>query len=101
MPADKISTTTAATVPAVQWPLLVVLAGVAGGLACAFLVEWRTGAGIVGVAVGVGAVLRLTLSDRLTGLLRARSRGFDAALLTLMAAGIIIGAIVIPAAPGQ
>lgn len=101
MGADLPASTPAATSPQVQWPLLVVLGAAAGGLAIALLLEWRVGAGVVGAAVGLGAVFRLALPERLTGLLRARSRAFDVTLLALMAAGIIIGAIVVPAAPGR
>ena len=101
MPADRLIPTraTPAAAPQAQWPLVVVLVGVLGGLAYALLVEWRVGAGVIGIAVGIAALDRLLLPDRVAGLLRARSRGFDVALLTLMAIGIVIGAIVVPAAP--
>ena len=101
MPADPpvLAGTAPVTAPQAQWPLLVVLAGVLAGLGFGLLVEWRFGAGIIGVSVGVAALERLLLPERVAGLLRARSRGFDVAMLTVMAAGIIIAAIVVPDAP--
>ena len=101
MPADRLMPTRATPAAAPQAPLPRggVQGGVRGGQGKARLVAWRVGAGVIGIAVGIAALERLLLPDRVAGLLRARSRGFDVALLTLMAIGIVIGAIVVPAAP--
>ena len=81
-----------------QWPLLVIIAGVAAGLAVAFLGQstWRLGALIIGASLGVGAVERIALPSREAGLLQVRSKGFDVAVLLLGAVAIIALAIAVP-----
>ncbi len=60
-----------------QWPILLV------GLifATAFMLVganfWRRGSLLIGIGVGVAAVLRLVLSDERAGLLVVRSKGVD------------------------
>lgn len=78
---------------------MVAVAGAVAGLLVGLLVAWRLGALLVGAAVGVAALERLVLSDRLAGLLRVRSRGFDVTALTTMAVGIVVCALVIAEAP--
>ena len=43
---------------------------------------WRRGSLLIGIAVGVAAVLRLVLSEERAGLLVVRSRGVDFATMT-------------------
>ena len=72
-----------------QWPILAV------GLI--FLVSfvlvvfdfWRRGSLLIGVGVGVGAVLRLVLSDDRAGLLVVRSKALDFAMLSLVATAMV------------
>lgn len=86
--------------PAGQWPLVVAVVGIVAGLLVAILASWRPGAVLVGAAVLVAALERLVLADRLAGLLRVRSRGFDVAALATMGIGIVVSALVIAEAPG-
>ena len=95
MPADHAAARPSLT----QWPIAVPVCGVLGGLAFALLVAWRPGAGIIGASVAVAAVLRAVLPDHDAGLLHVRGRRFDVAALTLLAAGIVASAIVVPDAP--
>ena len=82
-----------------QWPLLVVVAGVALGLAIAVLGDgtWRVGALVIGGSLGVGALERIVLPRRGAGLLQVRSQAFDVAVLALVGAAIIALAIAVPA----
>jgi Protein of unknown function (DUF3017) len=67
----------AKTAAKAQWPILLV------GLifATAFMLVganfWRRGSLLIGIGVGVAAVLRLVLSDERAGLLVVRSKGVD------------------------
>jgi len=81
-----------------QWPLLVIIAGVAAGLAIAFLGQstWRLGTLVIGASLGVGAVERIALPSREAGLLQVRSKGFDVAVLLVGAVAIIALAIAVP-----
>jgi hypothetical protein len=83
------------------WPLLVVVAGVVLGLVVSVLGEatWRAGSVVVGVALLVGAVERLVLSERAAGLLQVRGKGFDVAVLALAGASVVALALVVP--PGR
>ncbi|SDT23859.1 Protein of unknown function [Friedmanniella luteola] len=83
------------------WPLLVVVAGVALGLLVSVLGEatWRLGSVLVGLALLVGAVERLVLSDRAAGLLQVRGKGFDVAVLALFGLAVVALALVVP--PGR
>lgn len=81
-----------------QWPLMIVIVGVAVGLGVAMIGEdtWRLGCLIIGSALGVGAVERIALPTKEAGLLQVRSRGFDITVLALAGAAIIALAIVVP-----
>ncbi|GAA3606199.1 hypothetical protein GCM10022236_05040 [Microlunatus ginsengisoli] len=81
------------------WPLLVVVVGVAIGLAVAFVGQdsWRIGCLIVGSSLAVGAVERLALPAGEAGLLQVRSKVFDIAFLTLAGGAVIALAILVPA----
>ncbi|CKR32261.1 DUF3017 domain-containing protein [Mycobacterium tuberculosis] len=60
-----------------QWPIL---AGVN---------FWRRGALLIGIGVGVAAVLRLVLSEERAGLLVVRSKGIDFVTTVTVAAGMV------------
>lgn len=72
-----------------QWPVLTV-AGI--GLAALILVIagfWRRGALMIGIGVGVAAVLRLLLPEDRVGVLAVRSRRLDVATMTAFCASVL------------
>ncbi len=80
-------------------PLGIVAALLAAGLLAATVLDrWRVGSGLMGVALCVGAVLRLTLPSRQAGLLVVRSRGNDAAVLLGLGLAMVALANTIPTA---
>lgn len=84
--------------PRRQWPLLLVSALVLGGLVAALLGPdtWRAGCLVVGLALVLGAVLRLVLSTRSAGLLRVRSKAFDVGVMLLAGGAILVLSVVAP-----
>jgi hypothetical protein len=60
-----------------QWPILLVGLIFVTAFVLAGANFWRRGALLIGIGVGVAAVLRLVLSDEGAGLLVVRSRGTD------------------------
>jgi DUF3017 family protein len=72
-----------------QWPIVTVMLifVVAFGLAAANF--WRRGALLIGIGVGVAAVLRLALTEDRAGLLVLRSKGIDFTTMALVAAGMV------------
>ena len=78
-----------------QWPILSV--GAIFVLAFAFVAAnyWRRGALLIGVGVGVAAVLRLVLSEQGAGLLAVRSKSTDAAMTASVAVSVIFTALTI------
>ncbi|CKZ89558.1 DUF3017 domain-containing protein [Mycobacterium tuberculosis] len=72
-----------------QWPIL---AGVN---------FWRRGALLIGIGVGVAAVLRLVLSEERAGLLVMRSKGIDfVTTVTVAAAMVYIASTIDPLGTG-
>lgn len=78
-----------------QWPLLIVVGGVALGLAIAALANdaWRVGCLVIGGSLIVGAIERVVLPRRDAGLMQVRSQTFDVAVLALGGAAIIVLAL--------
>ena len=72
-----------------QWPIVtvVLIFVVAFGLVAANF--WRRGALLIGIGVGVAAVLRLALTDDRAGLLVVRSKGIDFATMASVAAAMV------------
>ena len=72
-----------------QWPIItvVVIFVVAFTLAAANF--WRRGALLIGIGVGVAAVLRLALTEDRAGLLVLRSKGIDFTTMALVASGMV------------
>lgn len=68
-----------------QWPILVVGLIFLVAFVLAGANFWRRGSLLIGIGVGVAAVLRLALPDERAGLLVVRSRGTD--LLTTASVG--------------
>ncbi|CKR10820.1 DUF3017 domain-containing protein [Mycobacterium tuberculosis] len=72
-----------------QWPIL---AGVN---------FWRRGALLIGIGVGVAALLRLVLSEERAGLLVVRSKGIDfVTTVTVAAAMVYIASTIDPLGTG-
>jgi len=72
-----------------QWPVFTVAAI---GLVAAVLVAagfWRRGALLIGIGVGVAALLRLTLPEDRAGILVVRSRGIDVAMMATVCATVV------------
>ena len=79
-------------------PLAAVVAVVAVGLVVTTLLDrWRLGTGIVGLALCLAALFRLTLPARQAGLLVVRSRTTDAVVLLTLGFGLVALANSIPA----
>jgi Protein of unknown function (DUF3017) len=72
-----------------QWPIVtvVLIFSVAFTLAAANF--WRRGALLIGIGVGVAAVLRLALTEDRAGLLVVRSKGIDFTTMSLVAASMV------------
>jgi hypothetical protein len=72
-----------------QWPIIwvVLIFVVAFGLAAANF--WRRGALLIGIGVGVAAVLRLALTDDRAGLLVVRSKAIDFGMLASVATAMV------------
>ena len=84
-----------------QWPILVV-AGF--GLIALVLVAagfWRRGALLIGIGVGVAALLRLVLPEDRAGVLVVRSRGIDVSMMAAVCATVVyIAATIDPLGTG-
>ena len=79
-----------------QWPLFVVLLGVAVGLAMVALDHWRRGLVVVGLALGVAALFRLLLPLPRLGFLAVRSRTMDVTLTAGAGLTIALIALTLP-----
>ena len=71
----------------------------AAGLALIGLGPWRWGLTIMGTALLAAAVTRLLLADDNAGMLKVRRKSLDVLFLTLLGAGLVTLAIVVPNAP--
>jgi hypothetical protein len=72
-----------------QWPILLVGLIFLVAFVLAGANFWRRGALLIGIGVGVAAVLRLALPDERAGLLVVRSRGTDLLTTTSVGAAMI------------
>ena len=81
-----------------QWPLLIIVLGVAAGLVVSLLGEatWRLGGYLVGASLLVGALERIILPDRQAGLLEVRSKPFDVMVLSLTGVAILVLSYYVP-----
>jgi hypothetical protein len=68
---------TAPTVMRAQWPILLVGLIFATALTLVGANFWRRGSLLIGIGVGVAALLRLLLSEEGAGLLVVRGKGID------------------------
>ncbi|HYB35704.1 MAG TPA: DUF3017 domain-containing protein [Mycobacterium sp.] len=72
-----------------QWPILLVGLIFVAAFALAAANFWRRGALLIGIGVGVAAVLRLVLSDERAGLLVVRSKGIDFVTTATVGAALV------------
>lgn len=72
-----------------QWPIITVELIFVAAFALAAAEFWRRGALLIGIGVGVAAVLRLVLSSGRAGLLVVRSKGIDFATTAVVAAAMV------------
>lgn len=77
-------------------PSAAVFGVAAAGLVLVATDRWREGTAVLGVAMLLGAGLRLLLPSRRAGSLVVRSRPFDTALLLFLGLGLIALSISIP-----
>ncbi|CFA95578.1 Conserved membrane protein of uncharacterised function [Mycobacterium tuberculosis] len=84
-----------------QWPILLVGSIFAVGFVLAGANFWRRGALLIGIGVGMAAVLRLVLSEERAGLLVVRSKGIDfVTTVTVAAAMVYIASTIDPLGTG-
>ncbi|CKV05759.1 Conserved membrane protein of uncharacterised function [Mycobacterium tuberculosis] len=84
-----------------QWPILLVGSIFAVGFVLAGANFWRRGALLIGIGVGVAAVLRLVLAEERAGLLVVRSKGIDfVTTVTVAAAMVYIASTIDPLGTG-
>ena len=60
-----------------QWPIVTVVLIFSAAFTLVAANFWRRGSLLIGIGVGVAAVLRLVLPDQRAGLLLVRSKGVD------------------------
>jgi DUF3017 family protein len=72
-----------------QWPIMTVMLAFSVAFMLAAENFWRRAALLIGIGVGIAAVLRLTLTEERAGLLMVRSKGIDFVTMSLVAAGMV------------
>lgn len=72
-----------------QWPILLVVLIFAIAFMLAAANFWRRGSLLIGIGVGLAAVLRLVLSEERAGLLVVRSKGTDVLTTATVGAAMI------------
>ena len=72
-----------------QSPILVVAAIGLVALTLIALGFWRRGALLIGIGVGVAAMLRLVLSDERAGLLAVRTKSIDVSMMAAVCAAVV------------
>jgi exosortase/archaeosortase len=72
-----------------QWPILVVGLVFVGAFGLVIADFWRRGSLLIGIGVGVAAVLRLVLPNGRAGLLVVRSKSIDVLTLATVAAAMV------------
>ena len=79
-----------------EWPITVVLTGVAIGLLVAALVEFRSGTVLLAASVVFAAWLRLMLPEDRVGVLAVRRRFVDLIVLAGLGLVLTVLALVVP-----
>ena len=72
-----------------QWPIVTVMLIFVVAFSLAAANFWRRGSLLIGIGVGVAAVLRLALTEDRAGLLVVRSKGIDLAMMASVAAAMV------------
>ena len=72
-----------------QWPIVLVGLIFAAAFVLAGANFWRRGSLLIGIGVGVAAILRLVLSDERAGLLVVRGKGLDFLTTAMVAAAMV------------
>jgi Protein of unknown function (DUF3017) len=72
-----------------QWPILLVMVIFLAAFGLVIAGYWRRGALVIGIGVGVAAVLRLVLTDERAGLLVVRSKTIDFVTTATVSAALI------------
>jgi hypothetical protein len=72
-----------------QWPILVVGLVFVAAFGLVIADFWRRGSLLIGIGVGVAAVLRMVLSNGRAGLLVVRSKAIDVIMLATVAAAMV------------
>jgi len=72
-----------------QWPMVTVVLIFAIAFSLVAANFWRRGALLIGIGVGVAAVLRLALTEDSAGLLVLRSKAIDFATMASVAAAMV------------
>lgn len=85
--------------PSNLWPLLLAIVVALGGVVLIALGDWRRGPFVIAIALGLAAVLRLVLPDRIAGLLVVRRRWIDVVGMVLLGGAIAVLALVVPGSP--
>lgn len=82
-----------------QWPLALVLVGLAAGLVTLSFYDFRVGSIMLGASVVFGAALRMVLPRDRAGLLAIRSRPVD--LVTMYGLGIALTTVAVLVPPAR
>ena len=72
-----------------QWPIVTVMLIFVMAFSLAAANFWRRGSLLIGIGVGVAAVLRLALTEDRAGLLVVRSKGIDFTTMASVAAAMV------------
>ncbi len=89
-------TTRAAVVLRNQWPIVVVLVGIATGLAVAASGHFRRGTVLLAASVVFAAWLRVVLPSDRVGMLAVRGKTVDVLTLAFFGLGLTVLALVVP-----
>jgi hypothetical protein len=79
-----------------QWPIALVLLGVAVACAMIAMDSFRRGCVVLSASVLLAAFLRLLLSDADAGLLVVRTRRLDVAILLVLGLGLAVFSLWVP-----
>ena len=72
-----------------QWPIVTVMLIFVVAFSLAAANFWRRGSLLIGIGVGLAAVLRLALTEDRAGLLVVRSKGIDFTTMASVAAAMV------------
>lgn len=72
-----------------QWPFVMVMLTFVVAFSLVAANFWRRGALLIGIGVGLAAVLRLALTEDRAGLLVVRSKGIDFTTMASVAAAMV------------